>query len=148
MNIYVVCTGNTCRSPMAEAILNHKQLPNTTVKSAGIYAVNGAQMSEQAQVVLNEHGIAHSHRSKQLSEDDLKWATLVLTMTNAHKELILRSYPRFADKVFTLKEYVSSSSDLDVSDPFGGSVDVYRQTFNELSQLIDKLEKLNREGHS
>lgn len=145
MNIYFVCTGNTCRSPMAAAILSHKNLHNIAVKSAGVYALEGGEMSHNAQEVLNENGIAHAHKSSVVTEDDLKWADLVLTMTYSHKELLLRSFPKFADKVFTLKEYTTSETGLDVSDPYGGDLTVYRQTFEELSKLIEQFETHYRE---
>ena len=140
MNIYFVCTGNTCRSPMAAAILSNKNISNVAVKSAGIYALEGGEMSVNAQEVLNEKGIAHAHKSNVVTEADLNWADLVLTMTKAHKELLLRYYPHIIDKVFTLKEYTTSKMDLDVSDPYGGDLNTYRQTFEELSELIKHLE--------
>lgn len=145
MNIYFVCTGNTCRSPMAEAILLHKKLPQVEVKSAGVYALEGGEMSENAQAVLHEQNVFHEHRSTQINEADLQWANLVLTMTRAHKEMIVRNYPQFADKVYTLKEYITPYTGLDVSDPFGGDIHVYRQTFNELSKLIEQFENRYRE---
>ena len=64
MNIYFVCTGNTCRSPMAEAILKNKKLPNVNVKSAGIYALEGGEMSENAR--------ASSYRGKYSTSTCLK----------------------------------------------------------------------------
>lgn len=145
MNVYFVCTGNTCRSPMAEAILKHKKISNIHVKSAGVYALDGGEMSENAQAVLNEQGISHHHTSTQVTEQDLEWANLVLTMTRAHKEMILNSYPQFTDKTFTLKEYVTPYTELDVSDPFGGDVNMYRQTFEELDRLIEQLEQRYKE---
>ncbi|MER1998745.1 MAG: low molecular weight protein arginine phosphatase [Lysinibacillus sp.] len=145
MNVYFVCTGNTCRSPMAAAILQSKNLPNIEVKSAGVYALDGGEMSENAQTVLNEQGILHQHQSAQVTEENLKWAHLILTMTRAHKEMILRSYPQFADKTFTLKEYVTPYTSLDVSDPFGGDVQIYRQTYEELTKLIDQFEQRIKE---
>lgn len=146
MNVYFVCTGNTCRSPMAEAILKHKKLPNVNVKSAGVYALEGGEMSENARTVLGEQGIEHQHVSAQVNEDDLEWADLVLTMTRAHKELILRSYPQYADNIFTLKEYVTPYTSMDVSDPFGGDVQMYRQTFEELLKLVELFEQRYRGG--
>ena len=145
MNVYFVCTGNTCRSPMAAAILMHKNLPNVEVKSAGVYALDGGEMSVNAQAVLNEQEIPHQHRSAQVTEENLKWAHLVLTMTRAHKEMILHNYPQFADKTFTLKEYVTPYTELDVSDPFGGDLRLYRQTFEELKKLIEQFEERYKE---
>ena len=145
MNIYFVCTGNTCRSPMAEAILTSLNMENVNVKSAGIYALEGGAMSDHAQAVLAEEHISLPHISKAVNENDLKWADLVLTMTVKHKELLLASYPQINGKVFTLKEFTAPYASKDISDPFGGDVYQYKQTFNELKHYIlllqTKLEK-------
>ena len=139
MNIYFICTGNTCRSPMAEAILTSLQIPNVEVKSAGIYALEGGEISENAKSVLEAEQISMDHRSKMVSKDDLEWADLILTMTSAHKELVLRSDPEVKAKIFTLKEYAAPYTSKDISDPFGGDYHQYEQTFQELKQYINIL---------
>ena len=145
MNIYFICTGNTCRSPMAHAILLSMQLPNVEVRSAGIYALEGGDMSENSKSVLEAHQISMDHYSKLVSKDDLQWADLILTMTTAHKELVLQLYPEVKEKIFTLKEYTAPYTSKDISDPFGGDYHQYEQTFLELKQYItilkDKLLK-------
>lgn len=138
MNIYFICTGNTCRSPMAEAILKHKNLDGVQVKSAGIYALEGGGISENARAVLEQNGIRENHMSASVKPEDLKWADLVLTMTSAHKNMVLQAFPNVHNKIFTLKEYVAPYSK-DVSDPFGGDIATYNQTYMELNQLIDAL---------
>ncbi len=139
MNIYFVCTGNTCRSPMAEALLQAKIQEELQVRSAGIYAMTGGDISQNAKQVIRDAGIEYSHYSRQVSETDIRWANLVLTMTSAHKQLLMQAFPFAADKIFTLKEYVRPYGSLDVSDPFGGDVYTYRQTFQELSLLTNDL---------
>lgn len=137
MKILFVCTGNTCRSPMAEAILTAKKVEGVEARSAGIFA-GTAPLSENAQSVLNQQQISFSHTSKPLSSENLEWAELVLTMTNSHKTAILQAYPEIATKLFTIKEFAASSTE-DVSDPYGGPIPLYEKTFQELKLLIDKL---------
>ena len=139
MNIYFICTGNTCRSPMAEAILTSMKLENVEVRSAGIYALEGGEMSENAKSVLEAEQILVNHRSSMVSKDDLQWADLILTMTSAHKELVLQAYPEVQEKIFTLKEYTAPYTSKDISDPFGGDYHQYKQTFQELKQYINIL---------
>ncbi|MEK5230690.1 low molecular weight protein arginine phosphatase [Lysinibacillus sp. FSL K6-0232] len=139
MKILFVCTGNTCRSPMAEVILKHKQVDNIEVRSAGIYAMPNAQMSAYAQQVLEEAQMSHQHLATQLSNDEIEWADLILTMTTTHKDTIISSYPQIEHKVFTLKEYTSEGSLENVVDPYGGSKVIYEATFEELKALIDRL---------
>lgn len=143
-NILFVCTGNTCRSPMAEAILRNYNLSDIEVKSAGVYAYGGQTASEYTVTVLDKHKIAQDHASSPLKGEDIEWATYVLTMTEGHKQLIASHYPHAIEKTFTLKEFVSDDpGNRDISDPFGGNEQVYEQTFHELSKWIKKLvEKL------
>jgi len=140
MNIYFICTGNTCRSPMAEAILKNKNLPNIEVRSAGIYALDGGEMSENSRKVLLQENIEHNHVSRQITRTDIDWADLILTMTAAHKEMIIRAYEHAENKIFTLKEYATPYSGQDVFDPFGGGLSTYKQTYEELKRLINELE--------
>src|SRR5690625_4303773 len=104
MNILFVCTGNTCRSPMAEAVLKNKS-SEFKVKSAGIHASPNAPLSEGTKKVLENESIKLDHKSQQVTSDLITWADVVLTMTHSHKDLLTKLFPNDQTKYFTLKEY-------------------------------------------
>lgn len=139
MNIYFVCTGNTCRSPMAAAIVASKNVPTISVKSAGISAFSGEAMSRHAQATLAARNIPTEHASNQINLEDINGADLILTMTNAHKKWLVENYAHAANKIYTLHEYVTPSQMRDVVDPFGGDLTTYEQTYTDLAQSIEKL---------
>ncbi|WP_028400655.1 low molecular weight protein arginine phosphatase [Ectobacillus panaciterrae] len=141
--ILFVCTGNTCRSPMAEAVLRHYGDGAFEVKSAGVFAAAGSDASAHAKSALEEKGIQINHTAAQLHEEQLEWADAVLTMTGSHKQLILQYFPNMQEKVFTLYEATDDRS-RDISDPFGGSLEVYKATLNEMEQLIQRFIKKHK----
>ncbi len=143
--ILFVCTGNTCRSPMAEAVLRHYGKEAFEVKSAGVFASAGSNASLHAIKALEEKGININHTSRQLTEDLLSWADTVLTMTENHKALIIEHFPDMKEKVHTLYEFVEDHSK-DISDPFGGDLQVYQATLNELEDLIQRLVQKENDG--
>lgn len=137
IRVLFVCTGNTCRSPMSEALLKSRNIANVEVKSAGIFASEGLDASEYAREVLKDNQINYKHTSKLLSKEDVEWATCILTMTTSHKLTIQSRYPEYKDKVYTLKGFITKAGDDDVNDPFGGTKQHYQETFQELSKLLD-----------
>ncbi|MDD9271982.1 low molecular weight protein arginine phosphatase [Paenibacillus sp. GCM10023248] len=191
LRILFVCTGNTCRSPLAEGLLRirvHEEGLAAEVRSAGVSAVTGAPISRNSASLLQEAGFKEDIRSLAIQESEVQWADLILTMTTGHKRSVIQRFPDAVDKTFTLKEYVEDDDrilqaieererlvtelqlkralsqtvtveernriytledeipDYDISDPFGGSLEVYRKTAEEISRSLDKLVQKLREG--
>ena len=128
MTILFVCTGNTCRSPMAEGYLDYKK-PEIYVKSRGLSA-DDSPASENSVKAMAECGIDISnHLSAQLNTADLLWADKVICMSPSHKTAV----NMFTDpqKVFVLGD--------GISDPFGGDENTYRKCRDEIFTAIDNL---------
>ena len=145
--ILFVCTGNTCRSPIAEylakRIINEKDL-KFRVASAG-FTADGMQISENSERVLALNGIdASEHKSTLLNEENLRKSWLVLTMTANHKNKILQLYPASTSKVYTLSEY--AGLDNDIADPIGKDIEYYKNTFEEINEKVKIIfEKIKEE---
>ena len=135
--IIFVCTGNTCRSPIAEALYKSMTAPEMTPAiSRGTVVLFPEPVNPKAEMVLANHNLSLMHHSScQLTQDDLSDATLVLTMTEKQKALILESYPGDYD-CFAIKEFNGEFGD--VVDPYGGTLLDYEECYNELARLIRK----------
>ena len=134
MKIVFVCTGNTCRSPMAAALMS-KHMCECEVFSAGVAVFGSAPASRHAIEVMKQEGLdISSHMSSGVSHELVSDAGLVLAMTNGHKESLLCHYPDCAHKIFTLGEYAGVGHD--VMDPFGMGLDEYRKCADMIAEMI------------
>lgn len=143
MNILFVCTGNTCRSAMAAAIMDKIAVENDLdvfIESAGIFAAEGESASEEAIKAVAKLGIdLTSHRTQPVTEDLIKQCDLILTMTEAHKQILA---PMAQGKVFRLLEY--SGSEGDIQDPYGGDEEEYEEAMKEIyDAIVDVAEKIS-----
>ncbi|ACI18877.1 low molecular weight protein arginine phosphatase [Dictyoglomus thermophilum] len=137
MKIVFVCSGNTCRSPMAEYlfrdIVKKLNLSNIEVTSAGIFTYEGREPSYLSVKVMIERGIdISSHRSRKLTFDLIKEASLIYTMTKDQLFVLGEMYPEFKNKILTLGEE-------DIEDPFGLDIEKYREVRDKIEKAITKI---------
>lgn len=140
--IIFVCTGNTCRSPMAEAVAK-KVFENIDIDiniySRGLACPFPSKASFNAAEAAKKYNLDLSeHISCQLTQNDIKEADLILTMTKEHTSIIKNAFSEYKDKVYTLYEY-AENSDKDIKDPYGCELDEYIKCIDEIIVLINKI---------
>ncbi len=150
--VLVVCTGNTCRSPMGEALMR-KQLAtalNCTmdelaqrgvqIVSAGLSAMPGGPAAPQAIEVMREMGLyIEDHQSQPITGRLAQHADLILTMTDTHRRSLVNHWPSLEDRTFTVR-----TDGGDVSDPIGGPINTYRecaaQVDAEMAKWVERID--------
>jgi len=131
--ILVVCTGNICRSPVAESLLKSR-LPEKTVTSAGTMAMVGSGADPSAIAVGMSAGLDLStHRATQLTQSMLQEADLVLTLDATHSDWITRRFPQYRGKVHKLGKW---QQDSDVPDPYRRSKAAFESVHSQMTSMV------------
>jgi protein-tyrosine-phosphatase len=144
--VLIVCTGNTCRSPMAEGILRRlleeQGAQLIVVKSAGTSALLGMPASFVAISIMRQYGIdIISHRSQPLSRRLLDKSDLILVMAENHLEVIKKKFPQYLEKVFLLKNFsrIEPVEDPNITDPIGGELELFQEVYEDIYRELERI---------
>ena len=155
VDIMFVCTGNICRSAMAECILKDKiqkrgYIGRVRVCSSGVSAYTGDIPTDEAiSVMEDEYNLdLATHRATNVEDSNVTHMDLILAMTVRHKFFLISMYPQLKDNIFTLREYVGApENDMNIDDPYGYGKNVYSDCAKQINDCIDELlVKLEKEG--
>lgn len=141
-SVLFVCTGNVCRSPMAEALFNAKakrlgENGAWIARSAGTWALENQPASGHAITTIKERGLDLTpHRGHQITADDLLQSDIVIVMTQNHREALAAEFPLHKNKIHLMSEI--DGRVYDISDPYGGILSEYQVCAQKLEEMIER----------
>ena len=148
--ILFVCTGNTCRSIMAQGLmewlLRRAGVESVNVASAGVFAISGVSPTRETQGVLREIGVECSaHRAQPVTEELVRDADLIFVMEPFQSDEVLRRFPEAKGKTHLLKPYGLRPDELfghsNIPDPIGKPLEVYEVCFSEIREAVERIAK-------
>ena len=141
--VLFVCTGNTCRSPMAEVLLRAALPPDSgwVVASAGTSADPGSVASEFSRIAIAERGLnLENHRSQLVTQELVDESMVVVAMANRHVEKLLQRVPSARDRIYLMRSFdISAPAGSDVFDPYCGTLAEYRSCRDMIQQALPGL---------
>lgn len=140
LKLLFVCTGNTCRSPLAEGLARIMFGDLVQVSSAGMEAWDGENVSAHVVEILKEQNVDLSqHRARRIKDGLMADADWIIPMTQAQEAGLKQRFPHYADKTRCLGNWGKGKRD--IIDPWMGSLEVYRQTAQEIRELLNCLKE-------
>lgn len=146
--ILFICTGNSCRSVMAKAllekVLKDKKRDDVEVMSAGIMMLEGLKASEEVKGLLKNEGIdVSAHRSQMVTREMLRKSDIILVMERLHEKRIMELAPEAKNRLFLLKEFAKiNDNNLDVADPIGRPFEFYAETLGTIKEAVERINNL------
>lgn len=145
-SITFVCTGNICRSPMAERLLIHalkaedEPLKSLPVTSTGVYASNGLPASKNAIFALKKVGLnLADHESRPLTQAIIDQSMVIFTMTRTHIEILEERFDKITPHVYLMREFIPKAKEVETPDPYGGTISAYENCRDSMIEAIPSI---------